>query len=103
MSVKILDISDNCLNEIPKEIKDSKIQLKYENNLLDDSDDGSGHELDFLFGNHNKTNNVTYSNSQNILDYFPERENSHYQYPFVSYSPPKPKYIYIKHKKRIIV
>ena len=107
-SVKILDISDNCLNIIPKEIKDREIQLSYSNNLLEDSDscNDSGYELEFLFGN--KKNNK----SNNILDYFPENNrstiyshNSSYDYPFISHNPvpPKKKYIYIEHKRRVVV
>ncbi len=119
LSVKVLDISDNCLPKIPEELKKRNIKLKYDNNLIQEDSDNDlyrSSDDDNLFG---RMFDPPAKKTQNTLDYYCRNDDSPkvtyysgfnpnaytlgtttYSY---NYSPPKPKYIYIAHKKKVVV
>ena len=119
MTVKILDISDNCLSSVPDELKKRGIKLKYDNNLIqEDSDEldlyRSTSPDDTLFGT---MFDVHPKKKPDILDYFKKdtptvtyyngyNPNHTYNFKSTTVNTPSyytPKYIYIKHKKSVVV
>lgn len=129
LSVKLLDVSDNCLENIPLELKKRNIKLKYSSNLIINSSDDelntfyhSSHSDDdefirnmFNANTKRKSDNDSIYGSESIKSDFynnfeekkPDFDNKIYGYnPEQSnYSnlQNQKKYIYIVHKKRVTV
>lgn len=124
LSVKILDVSDNCLSRIPEELKKRDMKFKYDNNLIHDDSDTDLYRStspdDTIFGN--MFDMPPKKQEKDILDYFRGQKDNQSppqtKEPIVTYysgynshmlgtsaynSPPKPKYIYIVHKKKVIL
>lgn len=105
ITVKVLDVSDNCLNQIPNDLKKRNIKLKYSNNLIShDSDE------EFNLYRSSSSDEEYIRNMFNCNNYIPpkEQKNNNFKETKISnVTEPvkiiKPTYIYIVHKKRVTV